>query len=141
MTAKKRITVVNDYPDFLDLIVEMLTDEGYEVTAFPKHQGAFEQIKESQPDIVICDLVFGNEIHGMALLDMLYLEPKTRAIPVILCTAATDKLREITPSLAAKGIRWLEKPFSIESLLDLLELIETDAKPPVPTPKKRTADD
>jgi CheY-like chemotaxis protein len=118
MAAKKRITVVNDYPEFLDLMVEFLEEEGYTVTALPKHQGAFEQIKESQPDVVICDLVFGNETAGFGLLDMLHLDPETRGIPLILCTAATDKVREIAPSLSAKGIRWLEKPFTIESLLN-----------------------
>lgn len=114
---KKRITVVNDYPEFLAMIEELLEEEGYEVTTLPKHQGAFEQIKDSQPDIVICDLVFDNEPMGFALIDMLYLEPKTRAIPIILCTAASEKIREIAPSLDAKGIRWLEKPFAIENLL------------------------
>lgn len=118
---KKRITVVNDYPEFLDMIDELLQEEGYEVTTLPKHQGAFEQIKASQPDVVICDLVFDNEPIGFALVDMLYLEPKTRAIPIILCTAATDKIREISPSLDAKGIRWLEKPFAIEDLLKRIE--------------------
>lgn len=120
MPPKKRVTIVNDYPEFLELVVDFLSDEGYEVFAIPKHQGAFEQIKASQPDIVICDLVFSNEPHGFALLDMLYLDPETRAIPLLLCTAATQYMKEIQASLAAKGIRWLEKPFEIERLLELL---------------------
>lgn len=124
MTQKRRITVVNDYPEFLNLMVDFLTEEGYEVTPIPKHQAAFEQIKESRPDIVICDLVFDNMPHGWALLDMLYLDPETRSIPTILCTAATQQVREIVPSLAAKGIRWLEKPFEIERLVALLKEIE-----------------
>ncbi|NTW00385.1 MAG: response regulator [Oscillochloris sp.] len=123
MVIKKRITVVNDYPEFLDLMVSLLEDEGYDVVALPKHQGAFEQIKESQPDIVICDLVFGNESHGFGLMDMLHLDPETHAIPLILCTAATEKVREIAPSLSAKGIRWLEKPFTIDALLAMINLV------------------
>lgn len=124
MATKTRITVVNDYPEFLDLMVEFLEEEGFVVTALPKHQGAFEQIKGSRPDIVVCDLVFGNETHGFGLLDMLQLDPETRDIPLILCTAATEKVREIAPSLAAKGIRWLEKPFAIEALLDMIKQVQ-----------------
>jgi hypothetical protein len=55
---------------------------------------------------------------------MLYLDPVTRAIPVILCSAATRALQEAVPSLAGKGILWLEKPFALEALLNLLAGID-----------------
>ncbi|NOK57548.1 MAG: response regulator [Chloroflexi bacterium AL-W] len=124
MARKKHITVVNDYPEFLDLMVDFLTAEGYDVTTIPKHQGAFEQIKESRPDIVVCDLIFENMPYGWTLIDMLYLDPETRPIPLILCSAATYQVKDIAPSLAAKGIRWLEKPFTIEALTAMLRDIE-----------------
>lgn len=124
--AKKRITVVNDHAEFLALLSEFLEEEGYEVMTLPKHQGAFEQIKNSKPDIVVCDLMFDNIPAGWALLDMLYLDPETRDIPMILCTAATQAMTEIIPSLTAKGIVWLEKPFELEKLLAILSKIETN---------------
>jgi CheY-like chemotaxis protein len=133
MARTKRVTVVNDHPEFLALMAEFLTEESYEVTVIPKHQGAFEQIKASQPDIVICDLVFDNMPAGWALLDMLYLDPATRAIPVILCSAATRQVQEASASFAGKGIIWLEKPFELETLLDLLAGIDDN-----PTAKLRT---
>jgi CheY-like chemotaxis protein len=120
MAAQKHVMVVNDYPEFLELMVELLQDEGYAVTVLAKHQGAFQEIKKIRPDVVVCDLVFGNEMAGFGLLDMLHLDPETRTIPLILCTAATEKVREIAPSLSAKGIQWLEKPFTIEALAALL---------------------
>jgi CheY-like chemotaxis protein len=124
MARKKHVTVVNDHPEFLALMAEFLGEEGYEVTVIPKHQGAFEQIKASQPDIVICDLVFDNMPAGWALLDMLYLDPATREIPLILCSAATRQVQEASASFAGKGIIWLEKPFELETLLDLLAGID-----------------
>jgi CheY-like chemotaxis protein len=124
MARKKHVMVVNDHPEFLALLSEFLDEEGYEVSALPKHQGAFEQIKASNPDIVICDLIFDNIPAGWALLDMLYLDPATRAIPLILCSAATRQVQETVPSLAGKGILWLEKPFELEKLLELLRGIE-----------------
>jgi len=124
MAHKKHVMVVNDHPEFLALLSEFLEEEGYEVSALPKHQGAFEQIKTSKPDIVICDLIFDNMPMGWALLDMLYLDPETRAIPLILCSAATRQVQEAVPSLAGKGILWLEKPFELEKLLQLLQGID-----------------
>jgi len=124
MARKKHVMVVNDHPEFLALLSEFLDEEGYEVSVLPKHQGAFEQIKASNPDIVICDLIFDNIPAGWALLDMLYLDPETRAIPVIMCSAVTRQVEEAVPSLAGKGILWLEKTFELEKLLELLEGIE-----------------
>lgn len=124
MSQIKRVTVVNDHPEFLALMADFLGDEGYEVTTIPKHQGAFDQIKQSGPDVVICDLLFENMPVGWTLIDMLHLDPATRAIPVILCTVATKQVQEVAPSLAAKGILWLEKPFELEKLLALLGGIE-----------------
>jgi CheY-like chemotaxis protein len=124
MAQKKRVMVVNDHPEFLALLADFLSEEGYEVVTLPKHQGAFEQIKASKPEIVICDLIFDNMPAGWALLDMLYLDPETRSIPVILCSAASKQVQEAVPSLAGKGILWLEKPFELEKLLALLDGIE-----------------
>ncbi len=124
MARKKRVLVVNDYPEFLALLTDFLTEEGYDVVPLVKHQGAFEQIKADMPDVVICDLIFDNIPAGWALLDMLYLDPQTRAIPIILCSAATRQVQEAVPSLAGKGIIWLEKPFELEALLDLLAGID-----------------
>ena len=120
MARKKHVMVVNDHPEFLALLAEFLGEEGYQVSTLPKHQGAFEQVKDHKPDIVICDLMFDNMPVGWALLDMLYLDPETRTIPVILCSAATRQVQESVPSLAAKGILWLEKPVELEKLLELL---------------------
>jgi CheY-like chemotaxis protein len=123
---KKHVTVINDHPEFLALLADFLGEEGYDVTPIPKHQGAFEQIKASQPDVVICDLIFDNIPAGWAVLDMLYLDPVTRAIPVILCSAATKQVQEAVPSFVGKGILWLEKPFELEKLLELLDGIENN---------------
>jgi CheY-like chemotaxis protein len=124
MARKKHVTVVNDHAEFLALLTEFLTEEGYQVTTIPKHQGAFDQVKASKPDVVICDLIFDNMPAGWMVLDMLHLDPETRAIPVILCSAATRDIQQAAPSLAGKGIIWLEKPFELEALLTLLETID-----------------
>ena len=124
MAQKKKVTVVNDHPEFLALLADFLGEEGYEVSTIPKHQGAFEQIKSSNPDVIICDLIFDNMPVGWALLDMLYLDPETRGIPVILCSAASKQVQEAAASFAGKGIVWLEKPFELEKLLDLLDGID-----------------
>ena len=134
MARRKRVVVVNDHPEFLALLVDFLGEEGYDVIPIPKHQGAFEQIKAEKPDVVICDLIFDNIPAGWAVLDMLYLDPETRAVPVILCSAATKQIQEALPSLAGKGILWLEKPFELEVLLDMLAGIDDNPQAKLRSP-------
>lgn len=121
MNRKKRISVINEHPEYLALMVSLLSKEGYEVTAIPQHQNAFERIKASEPDLVVCDVIVDREAQGFALIDLLYLDPETRSIPFIICSPPTQHVQEIVPSLEAKGIKWLEKPFMIESLVRLIE--------------------
>src|SRR5215217_6825248 len=127
MAHTKKVTVVNDHPEFLALLADFLGDEGYEVLTIPKHQGAFEQIKNSNPDVIILDLIFDNVPAGWALLDMLYLDPTTRSIPVILTSAGTLQVRDAVSKFADKGIYWLEKPFELESLLNLIKYLNSSA--------------
>ncbi len=124
MTIRTRITLINDNPEYLQLIVDFLSPENYEIITIPQHQDGFDQILESNPDIIVCDVTFDNEQRGFALIDMLYLDPRTRDIPFILCASATQRVQEVSPSLAAKNITWLEKPFQIEELISLLKRIE-----------------
>jgi DNA-binding NtrC family response regulator len=116
----QHIVVVNDQPEFLELMRDFLEMEGYDVLTIAKHQGAFEQIKRAKPHMVICDLVFGKEVAGWALIDMLYFDPETRAVPLVICSAAVHQIREAQSSLSSKGIKWLEKPVAFEELLDII---------------------
>jgi CheY-like chemotaxis protein len=132
MARKKRITVINDYPAFLEMVSQALNDEGYDVQAIPKFQGAFDQLKDWESDLIVLDLVLGNAEAGWELLDLIKFDPQTSKLPVLLCSAATKDVREVAPSLSAKGVEYLEKPFELDVFLDklakMLEDIETQAK-------------
>ncbi len=124
MTRRKRVMIIHDHPELLNLIVDFLVENNFDVQNIPQYQDAFTQIKKKEPDIVVCDISSDTLIESFALIDMLYLDPKTRDIPLIVCAMATQHMQEISPSLAAKGIFWLEKPFAIEALVELIQKIE-----------------
>lgn len=70
MTEKKRILVVDDVPDTLATLFELLTGEGYAVaTATDGHQ-ALEIIERTHPDLVVSDLSMPG-MDGMAVLEKL----------------------------------------------------------------------
>ena len=127
---RRRILVINDNPDFLELVRDLLTDEQYQVSVYTKSQHAFQRAKDEMPDLVVLDLIFGGEPDGWAILDMLKLDPNTKHIPVILCSAAVRQLREVAPSLAYKGVHCLEKPFELDELLSKIAQALTSQAPP-----------
>jgi len=92
--------------------------EGYKVSTCKEADHAYRFIKELRPDLVILDIRIGHQETGWAILELLTLDPHTRPIPVIVCSAAISDLQAHEPMLADLGVDVLAKPFDLEMLLD-----------------------
>lgn len=90
-----------------------LEAEGHEVRA---SADAFGDVAHANADLVILDLFLHGETAGWRQLDILTLDPATRAIPVIICSAAIGSLGAARGKLALLDVTVLEKPFDIEQL-------------------------
>ena len=109
----RRILVIEDDDDTREVMAVALETQGYLVTATAE---AFGNIKKLAPDLVILDLFLHGEAHGWEQLDILTLDPATRRIPVILCTAGLASLAAHRAKLLAMDVHVLEKPFDLASL-------------------------
>ena len=119
---KARILVVNDTQEILELFRMLLgEEEGYDVvlSGFPIQQ--VKEIEQIKPDLIILDLVLGDEKTGMQMLQMLKMQRSTAAIPVLICTAALQIVREQEGYLVSQGIHVVFKPFEIDDLLTNIE--------------------
>ena len=112
-----RILVVNDTQEILELFRMLLEEEGYEVvlSGFPIQQ--MSDIEQIHPDLIILDLVFGDQKSGWQMLQMLKMKRSTASIPVIVCTAALGMVREQEGYLVSQGVHVVFKPFDIDHLL------------------------
>ena len=114
-----RIAVINDDTAFLDLMRDLLeTDGGYDAVICREWADAHAFVKDKRPALVILDIRIGGEERGWTILNLLPLDPETRPIPVIVCSAAIQSLHEHQDLLSKYGICALPKPFDIEALLD-----------------------
>jgi two-component system response regulator RpaA len=120
MTDKKRIVVINDDTAFLDLMHDLLESEGYDVTTHREYKGVHERVKSDLPDLIMLDIVMSGEEKGWEILELLTLDPVTRPVPIIVCTAAIRSLRDREEQLNRLGIRGLPKPFDLDDLLGLV---------------------
>lgn len=121
-----RILVINDTQEILELFRMLLEGEGYEVilSGFPIQQ--INDVKLINADLIILDFVFGDQKTGWQMLQMLKMDRATTTIPVIVCTAALDMVREQEGYLVSQGVHVVFKPFDIDHLLsNVKQLLES----------------
>lgn len=119
--APRRILVVNDTQEILDLFRDLLEEEGYHVSVYSYAFRDLEEVKKVAPDLVILDYIIGGEDYGWQLLQKLKLDRETAKLPVIVCTAAVRQVREMEGRLHEKGVAVVLKPFDIDDLLREIE--------------------
>ena len=116
-SASKHILVVNDTEEILDLFREIVEGLGHRMTAWSFSPDDLAKVTEIEPDLVILDLMLGpTELQGWALLQKMRMSPQTEELPVIVCTAATNWVREQEGWLAANAVKVVLKPFKVEHL-------------------------
>jgi CheY-like chemotaxis protein len=114
------IMVLNDDAIFLDVMNDLLTEEGFRVTLVRESRKAYELVRAERPDLLALDIRMGNELTGFELISLLTLDPVTHAIPLIVASADSQALREHEAQLANQNIGVLHKPFDLEDLLRLI---------------------
>ena len=116
--AKHHILVINDTQEVLEVMRDLLEDEGYRVTLHSDAIRDIERIREIAPDMVILDHLMGDEEYGWQIIQRLRLDRDLARLPIIVCTAAARMVRELEGHLKAKDITVVLKPFDIDDLLN-----------------------
>jgi CheY-like chemotaxis protein len=116
---RAHVLVVNDTQAILDVMRELLEDEGYRVSVSIETLD-LTRIKALAPDVIVQDLLFpGAQDSGWKFLTLARLEPDLARVPIILCTAATEVVNDpaMAENLNRLGVRVLLKPFNLDDLL------------------------
>ena len=96
---KKRILIIDDNPEVLELVGIILNEAGYEATATANFEEAVQKARENRPDLVLTDVVMpgvsGFEVCGK-IKEMFHPDP-----PKII--VMTGKLDAIDPVRARKA--------------------------------------
>jgi CheY-like chemotaxis protein len=121
---RTHVVVVNDNPEFLDLMADILHDERYPTTVIDgDRDDAVELIIAAVPQVLIIDLRLGREeLHGWQVLQEVRANPDLSELPTLICTGdtlAVDALQEQLSGM--RRVDTIFKPFSIEELLAKLQ--------------------
>jgi len=113
----KRIFLIDDDNDLLEILEEVLVTAGFSVQQLTDSDQVLRQVKAEQPDLVVVDYLLPG-INGGEICAQLKKDPQTGHIPVILMTAYP----RVMLSLGNYGCdELIEKPFDMDYFLKRLE--------------------
>lgn len=107
MTPAK-VLVVDDTPANVSLMLDALTDAGYELLVAENGRSALQLLEHNEPDIILLDLVMP-ELDGFATCERLKRNPTWRDIPVLIMTAC-DESDEKVRAFATGAVDYITKP-------------------------------
>ena len=99
--AKRKILVVDDEPDFLEVMRARLEANDYEVTTAANGKDALDYVKNNKPAVVLLDILMPG-IDGLEVLRRI--RKMDESLPVYIITAfSTDERFKVANKLGASG--------------------------------------
>lgn len=111
----KKILVVDDEPDAVDLVQFNLKNAGYEVVTAADGAEALRMARNFCPDLVLLDVMLP-EIDGLEVCKMLRRDTATAGIPIIMLTAKAAEIDRVL-GLELGADDYVTKPFSPRELM------------------------
>ncbi len=115
-SAKKRVMIVDDDPDALALMENILTDEGLELIKVSNATEVGLKAAQLSPDLILLDFLMP-EINGFEVCKALRENELTRSTPIMAVTCLT-KEQDIQRIFECGADEYLAKPFKVEQLLE-----------------------
>lgn len=108
--TKKKILVVDDEEDILELVRYNLSREGYDVVCASTGEEGLKAAKKVLPDLIVLDLMLPG-IDGLEVARLLKADGVMKNIPVIMLTARGEEA-DIVTGLELGADDYITKPFS-----------------------------
>jgi len=115
VSRRKKILVVDDERDLVDLISLNLQRQGYEVITAHDGKVGLELARKQLPDLVILDLMMPG-LSGQEVVTRIKGDPQTTALPILMLTARGEET-DIIVGLSLGADDYVTKPFSIKVLM------------------------
>jgi len=111
----KKILIVDDEKDIVDLISYNLEKEGFATIKSYDGESALELVKAAKPDLVVLDLMLPG-IRGLEVCKFIRKNPDTATLPIIMLTAKGDQVDKIL-GLEMGADDYITKPFNVRELI------------------------
>jgi formate hydrogenlyase transcriptional activator len=112
---KPLVLMVDDTPANLNLLFDLLTAHGFEVSVAEDGESALQQVDYVRPDLILLDVLMPT-MDGFTTCQRLKGRPDTRGIPIIFMSALTDTVDKVK-GFALGAVDYITKPFHQEEVL------------------------
>lgn len=116
---KENILLVDDLPDNLLLLNDLLVNLGYSVRSVTSGQMALRTIQVKSPDLILLDIKMP-DLDGYQVCEMIKTQPQFQEIPIIFISAVCDTFDKVKAfNLGAAD--YITKPFQLEEVVARIE--------------------
>lgn len=116
---RKKILVVEDDADLVELLCFHLRKAGFSVGTAPDGIEGLKKTRSLSPDLILLDLMLP-ELDGFAFCEILRRDPATASVPIVILTAVSSQLARFT-GLESGATDYITKPFSPKHLLERVQ--------------------
>jgi two-component system alkaline phosphatase synthesis response regulator PhoP len=124
MSEKKKILVVDDEPDFCEIVKGQLEKEGFDVELAYDGVEGLEKVKANPPDAIVLDVMMP-EKDGYTVCSELKKDDKYSDIPILMLTAVADRVSSTRYShydgMSMEADDYLPKPASAQDITESLK--------------------
>ncbi|MDZ4699739.1 MAG: response regulator transcription factor [Rhodothermales bacterium] len=119
--ARRRVLVVDDEEDLLDLLQYNLEKEGFEVLLANNGVDGIEVARKEEPDLIVLDIMMPG-LDGIEVCRRLRSDAVLRDTPILMLTARTEESAQVQ-SLEIGADIYLPKPVSIPVLISQIKAL------------------
>jgi two-component system, NtrC family, sensor kinase len=115
ISQENTILVVDDTPTNLQVLFDVLSEQGYRVAIAKNGETALQRVQSSEPNLILLDVMMPG-LDGFETCQRLKANPATRDIPVIFMTALSDSVDQVK-GLSLGAVDYITKPIQHEEVL------------------------
>jgi Lrp/AsnC family transcriptional regulator for asnA, asnC and gidA len=118
-TTPPRVLVVDDDPDFVEIVRLALTAEGLEVSAASSGEDALASMRVSKPELVILDVMMQGILDGLRTVTEIRADSDLRMMPILMVSSITgSEFAKLFPGEESLPVdNFFAKPVEISQLV------------------------
>jgi two-component system, sensor histidine kinase and response regulator len=115
----KRILVIDDAPEILELVAEAVSENGWKALPASSGEEGLALARAQDPDLVLCDIQLPG-INGYEVLKQIRAHPATATKPFVFLSGVVDRAY-VRQGMELGADDYIEKPFTVAELIRALE--------------------
>jgi two-component system alkaline phosphatase synthesis response regulator PhoP len=114
-----QVLVVDDDPDFVEIVSIILKKEGYEIDSAASGNQGLEKMRASPPDILLLDVMMSGILDGVNVSFEMSEDPVLKTIPIVMISSIPDSphAEEFPTDEYVPISAWITKPVQPEQLV------------------------